>query len=299
MTTQRVTRSINARAPAKINLGLEILGKRRDGYHEIRSILTMVDLYDDLHFQFGQRSGATSIDGVPAEHNLIDRAVRLMQSRCSSELPFGYQVEKRIPIATGLGGASSDAAATLVAVNHLLGHPFRHDYLIELAASLGSDVPFFLDGSTAYVKGTGTDITTIPGFTSAVLLVVPNIVIPRKTPTLYGRITAGDHSAGDRIDRTVGRLRAGLPPEPDDLHNAFMAPLYDLVPPLAIVPTILRESGCVRFGLSGAGPAHYALVDAEEIASVASRIRTALDPHLFRLYHASLLPNRGRLQSVS
>ncbi|CAA9547793.1 MAG: 4-diphosphocytidyl-2-C-methyl-D-erythritol kinase [uncultured Thermomicrobiales bacterium] len=300
MTGQQSMPAVDVRAPAKINLGLEILGKRKDGYHEIRSVLAMIDLNDDLRVQRGaQRYGTSSVEGVPADLNLIDRAIQLFQARSITDARFSYQVTKRIPIAAGLGGASSDAAAVLSSVNHLLGHPLTHDQLSELAATLGSDVPFFLGDPVAFVEGTGTRITPVPAISSAVLLIVPNIAIPRKTATLYGLITTDDLSPGTRIDRTLRHLRAGLPPDQADLHNAFAAPLYTLVPSLAAVPAALRDSGCVRFGLSGAGPAHYALLCDSDVDIVEKRIRTALDPCLFGVARTSLLLRRPCLTPIS
>ena len=293
-----MSQPIVVRAPAKINLGLEILGKREDGYHEIRSILAMIDLYDDLRFQSGGPENRTvSIAGVSAEQNLIDRAIHLVRSTIATDVGVDYRLTKRIPIAAGLGGASSDAAATLIAVNRLLGRPLSQDQLVELAATLGSDVPFFLGDPVAFVAGTGTTITPLPALRSAVLLVVPKVEIARKTATLYGRITTDDLSPGTRIDRNARRLRAGLPVEHSDLYNAFVKPLYALVPSLVTVPDVLRECGCARFGLSGAGPTHFALLDGSEVDCVAARVRAALDPGAFDVLRASLVPNRRHLQN--
>lgn len=299
MRESRDVRAVNARAPAKINLGLEILGKRRDGYHEIRSVLAMIDMHDDLRFQLGRAGGGGSLGGVPTEDNLIDRAIGLVQSRSTAPAHVGYGITKRIPIAAGLGGASSDAAATLSAVNHLLNHPLRGEELPGLAARLGSDVPFFLGAAAAVVRGTGTQVETIPTIRAAVLLIVPQVTIPRKTAALYERITSSNYTSGHRIERTVRRMRAGLFPEPSDLGNAFTAPLYDLLPSIAILPDLFRESGCARFGLSGAGPSHYALLDPAEMPWVTSQIGSALDPALFRLYQTSLLPEQARRLSTA
>ena len=251
---------VSARAPAKINLGLEILGKRQDGFHEIRSVLAMVDLHDDLSFGRGTPDLATSIAGVPAEHNLIDRAMAVMRARVPDAGPLRYSVCKRIPMAAGLGGASSDAAATLAGINMLLDAPLSQGELVELACSLGSDVPFFLGGPAASVKGTGTELETIPPPGGEALLIVPDIAIPRKTATLYAQITPHDYSAGDRVERTVQRLRAGLLPNPDDLDNTFARPLYELIPELASLPNVLLDAGFSHVGLIGAGLAHYILL---------------------------------------
>lgn len=286
------------RAPAKINLGLEILGKRRDGYHEIRSVLAKIDMHDELRFLLGPSgNGMLSIDGVAAADNLIDRAMGLVQSRSGFQTRIDYELKKRIPIAAGLGGASSDAASTLTATNKLLGNPLTQEDLVDLAARLGSDVPFFLGGPAAAVGGTGTRVDTVPTISASVLLIVPRVAIPRKTAALYNAVTPNEYSLGHRIERTVERLRAGVAPEPADLRNAFTAPLYQLLPWLAILPELLRTSGCCRFGLSGAGPAHYALLDSAEFASVTSQVRSVLDPERFALHQTSLLPDRTRRPS--
>ena len=280
---------VSARAPAKINLGLEILGKRQDGFHEIRSVLAMVDLHDDLSFDRGAPDAAVSIDGVPTERNLIDRAMALMRARVPNAGPLRYSVHKRIPMAAGLGGASSDAAATLAGVNMLLGAPLAQGELVELACSLGSDVPFFLGGPAACVKGTGTELETIPPSGGEALLIVPDIAMPRKTATLYAQITPDDYSAGDRVERTVQRLRAGLLPNPGDLDNTFVRPLYERIPELATLPNVLRDAGCSHVGLSGAGPAHYVLLDPSSASELKERIESLLDRRHFRIYATSLL----------
>lgn len=281
--------SVRVRAPAKINLGLEILGQRRDGFHEVRSVLAMIDVCDNLCFGLGAPGHIPTIDGVPAGHNLIDQAISLLQSAMNDDTPISYSLEKRIPIAAGLGGASADAAATLAAVNHLHGHPLDLDELTELASKLGTDVPFFLGSPMAHVKGTGTAIERLPVLSGSVLLIVPDVRIPRKTASLYALITERDFSSGRRVARLVQRLDAGLPPDPDDLKNAFLNPLYELVPDLARIPRILEDAGCSVFGLSGAGPTHYALVDPLRIAAVASRLEAVLDRRRFQIIQTSFL----------
>lgn len=296
MKTVRNARSVSIRAPAKINLGLEILGRRRDGYHEIRSILAMIDVCDDLQFAFGGTRGLSSFDGVAVLDNSIDMAVRLFQARVANAKPVTYTLKKRIPVAAGLGGASSDAAATLVAMNRLHADPLTDEELREIATELGSDVPFFLGSPVAYVAGTGTDTERIPELAGAVLLIVPNVVIPRKTATMYGHITTKNYSAGLSIERTRERLCASLPPDPADLANAFMKPLYELVPHLAALPKILRDVGCAGYGISGAGPTHYALLDPLEISEVVSRLQRELDCQQFTILTTKFLADATGLR---
>jgi len=293
LSTAGNAQCISARAPAKINLGLEILGKRRDGFHEIRSILAMVDVNDDIRFSFDTPAVLQAIDGVPAELDLIGRAIGLFQAHLNTIIPLNYIVEKRIPVAAGLGGASSDAAATLEAINRLYGHPLTQNQLNQMASNIGSDVPFFLGSPAAFIKGTGTEIEPIPPLSGGVVLIVPHLGIARKTETLYSRITERDYSQGHRIERTVRRLSGGLPPDPPDLANAFMDPLYDLVPSLAGLPKTLQNAGCTSFGLSGAGPAHYALVEPSEVPAVVTRLELELDRRRFRIIKTSFLAKRN------
>lgn len=289
LSSVREARVFHARAPAKINLGLELLGKRPDGFHEIRSILVMVALCDDIDFRHDDVVHQPSIRGVKAEDNLIGKAIRLFRDYVPETAQLGYTVTKRIPIAAGLGGASSDAATTLRTMNHIHGFPLNHQDLHRIAATLGSDVPFFLDGPGALARGTGTELSPVPVPSSDVLLVVPDVTIARKTASLYGMIGDRHFSSGQKVQRTVARLSEGLLPDPGDLENAFSEPLYALVPELSALPAMLKSAGCSRYGLSGAGPAHYALLAPHEMPSIASRLESECRRRRFRIIRTAFL----------
>lgn len=289
LNSDREGRVFHARAAAKINLGLELLGKRPDGFHEIRTILAMVALCDDIDFHHDDIVDQPSIRGVRAEDNLIDKAIRLFRNYVAETAQLRYTVTKRIPIAAGLGGASSDAAATLRTMNQIHGCPLNHRDLHRLAARLGSDVPFFLDGPGALARGTGTELSPVPVPSSDVLLVVPDVTIVRKTASLYGMIGEQHFSSGKKIRRTVARLSEGWLPDPGDLDNAFSEPLYALMPELCALPAMLQRAGCSRYGLSGAGPAHYALVGPHEMPSIASRLESECRRRRFRIIRTAFL----------
>jgi 4-diphosphocytidyl-2-C-methyl-D-erythritol kinase len=161
-------------APAKLNLCLHIVGRRADGYHLLQSALQLIDLRDDLSF-FSRPAGVIERirgpDEVSAEEDLVVRAARLLAEHAAVERGVAIALEKRIPIQAGLGGGSSDAATTLVALNRLWGLGLSVEALAELGATLGADVPVFVGGRSAWVEGVGERLTPTD-FPEAVYLVI-------------------------------------------------------------------------------------------------------------------------------
>lgn len=160
-------------APAKLNLFLHVVGKRPDGYHLLQSIFTLIDWADTLHFECradGQLLRHDSGDSLPAD-DLCLRAARLLQQQSGCAWGVDIQIEKRLPAGAGMGGGSSDAASTLLALNRLWGLHWPLSKLLSLGLSLGADVPFFLGGSHAFVEGIGEILhpITLPPLTFAVL----------------------------------------------------------------------------------------------------------------------------------
>jgi 4-diphosphocytidyl-2-C-methyl-D-erythritol kinase len=189
-------------------------------------------------------------------------------------------VTKNIPAAAGLGGASSNAAATLIALNHLHDSPLPHDKLVEIAASLGSDVPFFLGAPTAKVSGTGTTLTPLTDPSGWLVIVVPTIELAAKTTTLYSMINPQDYSDGTMVQHVVDALVSGSAIRPESLANAFARPLRKLIPHVGEVARIMGEAGCSQVALSGAGPAHYSIFENESQAREAEdRLKFMLRSH--------------------
>jgi 4-diphosphocytidyl-2-C-methyl-D-erythritol kinase len=152
-------------APGKINLHLRVRGKRPDGYHDLESIFLALQFGDTLRFSLGDEPGAVQIRGleeVAAEENIICRALALFREVTGFDRGLRVELEKRIPLGGGLGGGSSDGAAALRALNELSGAGFSGARLAEMAAELGSDVPFFLTGGAAWVSGRGDRIRPLP-----------------------------------------------------------------------------------------------------------------------------------------
>lgn len=264
-------------SPAKINLGLEILGKRPDGYHEIRTILHSVSLFDEIA---ADRSNAMAlrIDDPRLDHseNLAMRAARLWSEEIDPEhRHLSLSLTKQIPAAAGLGGASSNAASVLMIANALYEVTPDPRQLHAAAAKLGSDVPFFLDGPAAVASGRGEALRPIPALAGGwFVLATPTVSIPRKTLTMYRSLTPDDFTSGDIVAEAAALHERGAALEQRHLVNAFERPLLRLYPDLELVPQIMRSYGANRVGLSGAGPTWYAIMDGEpEAVALANELR--------------------------
>ena len=262
-------------APAKLNLGLEILGRRDDGFHEIRSVMAPVSLVDTVRLA-RPGDGRLTVAGHPvsATDNLVRDAMSLASSGWGIE-PVDASLTKQIPPSSGLGGGSSDAAATLLGMAHLFGRDPAS--LGSLAACLGSDVSFFLLGGSALVSGRGEVVTALPAHEPLhAVIVVPGVSIPRKTATMYASLATGDLTDGSMVDVIASHLPA-IPRRREALPNAFRRALYDRLPELGELARTIVATTSLPANLTGAGPAHYVLcTDPDHAASVAAALRRAL-----------------------
>jgi 4-diphosphocytidyl-2-C-methyl-D-erythritol kinase len=271
--------TVRALAPAKLNLGLEVIGKRADGYHDIATVMQTVSLFDRLTATPGSEIALHVSDpSLAGEDNLVLAAARLLRSSVGQAGGASIELKKRIPTAAGLGGASSDAAATLVSLSQLWDARMPPDKLLDLASRLGSDVPFLVEGGAALVEGRGETLTPLRPLAGAwFVLVVPAVSIPRKTPTLYGALTPDDFTSGDRVRRLATAIEAGGELDPELLANAFRRPLLALRPELGEIERVFADAGAPVVALSGAGPTLYTAV--REIAQarrLAGRLHASL-----------------------
>ncbi|MCA1645769.1 MAG: 4-(cytidine 5'-diphospho)-2-C-methyl-D-erythritol kinase [Chloroflexi bacterium] len=246
---------------AKINLTLEVLRPRDDGYHELASLVHTVSLFDDLLIESAPEL-LTNIEGLPIDGatNLVASAAQLLLTTTHSELGARLRLTKCIPVAAGLGGGSSDAAATLVGLNRLWGTGLGADPLARLAAELGSDVPFFIRGGAALMRGRGEDLQIVPAVRDQwLVIVVPPHDVVDKTKRLYGALDPTDFSSGEVSALAAERLRQHQPLIEDHLVNAFARAARAIFPGLADLWTAVEAICQRRFFLSGAGPALFAL----------------------------------------
>jgi 4-diphosphocytidyl-2-C-methyl-D-erythritol kinase len=179
-------RLFDVAAPAKLNLFLHVVGRRADGYHLLQSVFVLIDWCDTLHFE--RRS-----DGRLARHDLAAalpaddlclRAARLLQSESGTSLGADISIDKRVPWGAGMGGGSSDAASTLLALNRLWGLDWPRERLMALGLALGADLPFFLGGHNAFVEGIGERLTPLPVPATWLAVIKPAAAI--ETPAIFG-----------------------------------------------------------------------------------------------------------------
>jgi 4-diphosphocytidyl-2-C-methyl-D-erythritol kinase len=171
----------DCQAPAKLNLFLHITGRRPDGYHALQSVFQLLDWGDTLHFTLrtdGEIRRRTAIAGVPEESDLVVRAAKLLQAHTGSPLGVDIEIVKRLPMGAGLGGGSSDAATTLLALNRLWKLGLSRETLCTLGLTLGADVPFFVFGRNAFAEGVGEALQPVALPPRYFLVVTPEVHVP-------------------------------------------------------------------------------------------------------------------------
>ena len=245
--------------PAKINWTLEVLRRREDGYHEVRTVMQTIDLCDELEFGAGE-GVRLEVDGPheATEDDLVLRAAALLDEGRGRGAQM--RLTKWIPVAAGLGGGSSDAAAALRALNDRRGLSRSAQELSELAAEIGSDVPFFLCGGTALVEGRGERVTPLPDAAQTwLVLLVPPLQLPDKTRRMYAALAEADFTDGSRTERFVEVIRERRAVEDGDLYNVFERAAYAVFEELDAYREALLGAGAQSVHLAGAGPALFAL----------------------------------------
>ena len=269
---------LTIRACAKINLTLEALGKRADGYHEVVTVMQTIDLCDELTLEPSANvSLRCSEPALENGDNLALRAADLLRRHTGFEGGVEAYLRKSIPIAAGLGGGSSDAAAALVGLRRLWRLERAVADLRPLAAALGSDVAFFLSGGTALAEGRGDKVRPLPPMPTAhVTLLAPRVEIANKTAAMYARLTPESYTSGERSARLHQMLEGGMEPDPDALFNVFESVAFGLDPAIEEGRRALLDAGAPWVRLTGSGPAMYTFAGSEaEAAAMALRLREA------------------------
>jgi len=278
--------AIVAKAPAKINLGLQILGNRPDGYHNLVSLMVPVSLCDDLRFELkpgGIELHCPNSDLPTNEENLVYRAARRILDECRWDGGVRIELKKNIPEGAGLGGGSSDAAATLLAVDQLLGNPMDHTDLHRLAAELGADVPFFLLGRWAVAEGIGDLLSPVENVpTLWTVLIYPNFQV--STRWAYENLTLTSRSNGSKFNtlgdtsaeemtashqRLLGRRKLALEDILPLLVNDFEPLVFGHYPQLHDLKKALLAAGARAVPMTGSGPTLVGLFLSEEEARAA------------------------------
>jgi len=284
-------------APAKINLALAVVGRRPDGYHDLRTLFQAVDLMDDLLVFPREEEGielqvAGEIPVEAGDSNLVARAGALLASRHAPGRGARIHLTKRIPVGAGLGGGSSDAAAALLGLERVWGLRLDPAERARLALELGSDVPFFLVGGTARGEGRGERLTPLPSPPcSAFLLALPEVSL--STGEVFAALRNGEGGSSDGVGAAEAALRSGdLAGLRAHLVNDLEAPAFRLEPSLAGFRRALLDRGAPAVGLSGSGAALFVPLADEEAAR---RFLADPPPKGLRLLLARPLPWGARI----
>jgi len=254
-------------APAKVNLVLEVLGRLGD-YHRISSIMQSIDLCDVLSFHLNDEIRFQCDEPGLEYDNLVTRAAEALRASTGCGLGARIELRKRIPWGVGLGGGSSDAAATLLGLNELWRLGLATGELVDLGAKLGSDVPFFIYGGTALVEGRGEAVTPLRSLPSTYfVLLVPQL--PRmagKTGQMYARLSSAHFTDRWFVQKAVAALTQGKAIDHGLMLNTFEQVAFDLLPELGEYRKILEEGGAPAVHLAGSGPCLFASYSEKERA---------------------------------
>ncbi len=314
--------AIVVETPAKLNLFLELLAKRPDGFHEIETLMTAINIYDRLYvtsLSEGQtqltcrwaskmealtasRNGMTAasdLDTLPiGSDNIVWRAVQRLRQRAGVAAGIAIHLVKRIPAAAGLGGASSDAAAVLVAANRLWRLGCTREQLAEIAADIGSDVPFFLtrraSGSgMAICRGRGERIEPLVGMPQ-MHFVITRPPVGLSTPNVYQRCKVPSKPAA--VEPLVAQLRRGDDRAGQLLVNRLQPPAEELSPWISRLSALFSRLDCVGHQMSGSGSSYFGICrSARQARCLASRIRAA---GLGLTFQATTAPHSHRFETA-
>ena len=256
-------------APAKVNVFLRVAGVRDDGYHEIESVMQTVSLFDRLVMN---RAPVTKVsfetkDPAPEPPDLIEKTLGVFNQMVGGTQGAEVIVDKQIPIGAGLGGGSSDAAAALVGIGRMMGGLTPPKLLSEIAAQVGSDVPFFLKGGTALVSGRGEIVKSLPSFDSCWVIGVPDFLM--STEEVYAAFDRFGSSQGPSLQEFLDALATGEVGAL--LHNDLEVAAFDLQPELRDLKEEMRGAGALGAVMTGSGSAIVGLCRDEEHAKAVSK----------------------------
>lgn len=286
---------ISLKALAKINLGLDVVRRREDGYHEVRMIMQTIQLYDRLDIKRTQEPGIqiqTNLSFLPVnENNLIYKAAKLLMDEFSITDGVSVKLDKRIPVAAGMAGGSTDAAAMLIGVNRLFSLGLTKRQLMERGVQIGADVPYCIMRGTALAEGIGEALSPLPPMIKCpVLIAKPSISV--STKFVYQNLKLDDTTIHPDIDRLIDDIKA------KNLHDiaAHMGNVLETVtiPNYPVIDEIKKHmlsNGAVGAMMSGSGPTVFGLFDDEDTAKKAYKAMRS--SHLARqVYLTSVYNNR-------
>ena len=274
------------RATAKINLALDVLRKREDGYHEVRMVMQMVGMYDKLELTARPGKGGITLTCnlpyIPTDdNNLVVKAAKMLMEEKQVTDGLVIHLDKFIPVAAGLAGGSSDAAMTLIGVNRLFRLGFSTEELMARAAKIGADIPYCILQGTALSEGIGEILTPLPPMPNChILLCKPNISV--STRDVYGALKADELSRHPDIDGMIRSLSernlAGVTAE-DAMYNVLETVTASRFPVITQIREDMMACGAMRAIMSGSGPTVFGIFDDADKADACRQKLKAERPH--------------------
>ena len=269
-------REIKLKARAKINLGLDVVRKREDGYHEVRMIMQMINLYDKITLRQRTEPGitvSTNLSYLPVnEDNLVYRAAKLLMDEFQVSGGLEIVLQKYIPVAAGMAGGSSDAAAVMVGVNRMFHLGLSKKQLMERGVKIGADVPFCIMRGTALAEGIGEKLTTLPAMPHCSLVIAkPKVHV--STKFVYGNLKADEITEHPDIDGQVQALRDNdleqIVAKMGNVLETVTIPAYPVID--KIKQNMIRH-GAMGAMMSGSGPTVFGVFEREEQAKEVCRL---------------------------
>ena len=254
---------LTSKSYAKINLSLELLSKRTDGFHNISSVMQTVSLNDSISVTLAdQIIIETNIDSIPLENNIVYVTAQKIQEKFNINQGAYIKLVKNIPISSGLGGGSSNAAATINLLKELWDIKCPDKVLLDLASDIGSDVSFFLNGGTAFVSGKGQIIERLPDVSKfhLVLITFKNL-LQNKTATMYSSVVSENFTSGTITSTVKNKIIASNPLNNSDLFNVFDSIVPNYIPQVKNAMEILSDLNFGDFHVSGSGPTLFWIID--------------------------------------
>ena len=286
---------ISLKALAKINLGLDVVRRREDGYHEVRMIMQTIHLYDRLDIKRTKESGIqiqTNLSFLPVnENNLIYKAAKLLMDEFSITDGVSVKLDKRIPVAAGMAGGSTDAAAMLFGMNRLFSLGLTKRQLMERGVQIGADVPYCIMRGTALAEGIGEELSQLPPMVKCpVLIAKPSISV--STKFVYQNLKLDDATIHPDIDRLIDDIRAkNLYDIAAHMGNVLETVTIPNYPVIDEIKKHMLSHGAVGAMMSGSGPTVFGLFDDEATAKKA--YKAMRNSHLARqVYLTSVYNNR-------
>lgn len=294
--------SISLKARAKINVGLDVVGRRPDGYHELRTVMQSLGLYDTVFIKKTARPGlklVTNLKWLPTdERNLVWRAANYMMTEYKIDGGVFIELTKHIPVSAGLGGGSSDCASALTGMRNLFGLPVTNAELVELSARFGADVPYCMAGGTVLAEGSGERLHRLPPHPQAyVLLAKPPVGV--STAAVFGKLELTPDTPHPDIDAIVRGIRGkSLSDIAAALGNTLETVTADICPTVRELKRVMLENSALAAQMSGSGPTVFGYYqDRAGMRAAADAIARELpevkDVHGTYIYNSTYVKREG------